>query len=132
MKLRMAMNKLKQAFGLQITDDELIALLRRDMDEADPIHDWYGPEHELESDLYEIPNAEDLDFYAEVIESEGDRQSKYERLAKLGLAEFQEQGSYEGNQALGRLEKGLKEHLTQQGLDEFQVKLISERLLDTV
>ena len=40
MKLRMAMDKLKQALGMQITDDQLMALLRRDMDNADPFYDY--------------------------------------------------------------------------------------------
>ena len=40
MKMRMAMDKLKQALGMQITDDQLMALLRRDMDNADPFYDY--------------------------------------------------------------------------------------------
>lgn len=42
----MAMDKLKQALGMQITDDQLMALLRRDMDIADP-----GFDHIYDADV---------------------------------------------------------------------------------
>ena len=42
MQLRMAMDKLKQALGTQITDDQLMALLRGDMETADPGGEAYG------------------------------------------------------------------------------------------
>ena len=64
------MDKLKQVFGLQITDKELIELLRRDMNTADPAHQAYGKEgsYELGEYFTSAPDSGDLDDLAEIIQ----------------------------------------------------------------
>ena len=60
MQLRMAMDKLKQMLGMQITDEQLLALLRRDMEIADPGDDTYGMRQStpIYQDLSEYPADE--------------------------------------------------------------------------
>ena len=59
MQIRMAMDKLKEAFGFrkeQISDDQLLALLRQDAVKADPYNEFgSGPIFE---DLREYPAEE--------------------------------------------------------------------------
>ena len=67
---RMAMDRLKQALGLQITDNQLIALLRRDMNTADPAHQAYGKEgsYELGPYLEPSPDRDDVDDLAALMQ----------------------------------------------------------------
>ena len=60
MQIRMAMDKLKQALGMQITDDQLMALMRRDMAAADPGGEAYGSQRSqpIFGDLAEYPADE--------------------------------------------------------------------------
>ena len=60
MKLRMAMDKLKQMLGMEISDAQLMALLRRDMAAADPGGEAYGSQRSqpIFEDLAEYPAEE--------------------------------------------------------------------------
>ena len=59
MKIRMAMDKIKQALGIQISDAQLLDLLRGDMEASDPGGEAYG----AYGDLRAQPIFEDLDEY---------------------------------------------------------------------
>ena len=74
MKVRMAMDKLKQALGLQITDEQLLKILKDDKEYMNPGNDeqWedelsYHNQY-IEPYFTHKPDAGDLDDYAELVQ----------------------------------------------------------------
>tara|TARA_A200000113_G_scaffold40733_1_gene33176 strand:+ start:996 stop:1211 length:216 start_codon:yes stop_codon:yes gene_type:complete len=63
MKIRMAMNKLKQALGLEITDEQLLQILKNDADNAD-----IGNDQHLVPYFEPSPDSGDLQDYADLVQ----------------------------------------------------------------
>lgn len=63
MKIRMAMNKLKQALGLEITDEQLLQILKNDADNAD-----IGNDEHLFPYFQPSPDSGDLQDYADLVQ----------------------------------------------------------------
>lgn len=60
---RMAMDKLKQALGLQITDEQLLQLLKNDYENID-----IGNDAQLFSYFEPSPDSGDLQDYADLVQ----------------------------------------------------------------